>query len=72
MLCDVMMPQMGGIDLHERVAARWPELARHTALLTGGAFSERAQRFVESSGLRCLEKPGAIEALEALVRELGS
>ena len=72
MLCDVMMPQMGGIDLHERVAARWPELARHTALLTGGAFSERAQRFVESSGLRCLEKPCAIEALEALVRELAS
>ena len=70
MLCDLMMPQMGGIDLHEQVATRWPELARHTGLLTGGAFSERAQRFVETSGLRCLEKPCTVAELQALVDDL--
>jgi CheY-like chemotaxis protein len=70
MLCDLMMPNMPGMELCEIVKQRWPELAAHTALLTGGAFSERASRFLESSGLPALEKPFSLKGLQELVSTL--
>ena len=56
-LCDLMMPQMTGMELHARVAARDPALARRMLFMTGGAFTEAAARFVADSRACCLEKP---------------
>jgi DNA-binding NarL/FixJ family response regulator len=64
-----MMPEMTGMDLHELVAKKWPDLARRTVVLSGGAFSERARHFIETSGLVCLDKPFSIsELIDAVTR----
>jgi CheY-like chemotaxis protein len=56
-LCDLMMPQMTGMELHARVKARDPALARRMIFMTGGAFTEAAARFVADSRAPCFDKP---------------
>lgn len=70
MLCDLMMPEMPGMDLCDIVLRKWPALGRATAVLTGGAFSDRASLFLDSSGLPALEKPFSLKGLQELVGSL--
>jgi PAS domain S-box-containing protein len=56
-LCDLMMPDMTGMDLYEAVATRHPALARRFVFMTGGAFTARASAFVASMSVPLLEKP---------------
>lgn len=71
-LCDVMMPEMTGMDLHREMAARFPDLARRTIFLTGGAFTRVAREFVDRVPNMCLEKPVDARTLLAMVREAAS
>jgi PAS domain S-box-containing protein len=66
-LCDLMMPLMGGIELYQALAARAPEASRRMAFITGGAFTERARDFLERSGRPQITKPFDPPALRALV-----
>jgi DNA-binding NtrC family response regulator len=68
-LCDLMMPDVSGMDLYERVAEARPELAARFVFVTGGAFTERARAFVDRVGLPVLEKPFALGDLSRLLRE---
>jgi len=70
-ICDLMMPDLTGMDLRERLAVEAPALARRMVFLTGGAFTERARAFVEQGDVRVLEKPVDADALRALVAEIG-
>lgn len=54
---DIMMPGISGIELHERVRARWPALADRMIFVTGGAFTPATQAFVAAMGERVLLKP---------------
>ena len=65
--CDLMMPNMTGMDLYEAVLAS-PQAAQSDAFvfMTGGAFTPRARDFLERVGAPCLEKPFD----SSLVREL--
>ena len=65
-LCDLMMPEMTGMDLHERVAVLAADQAERMVFLTGGAFTRRAREFLRDRAF--LEKPFDLSALEALVR----
>jgi CheY-like chemotaxis protein len=65
-LCDLMMPEITGMDMYERVVAFAPEQADRMVFLTGGAFTRRASEFLEERPF--LEKPFDLRALEALVR----
>jgi PAS domain S-box-containing protein len=56
-LCDLMMPQMNGIDFYRAVADLLPELVERFVFMTGGAFTPWAAKFLESSHRPCLEKP---------------
>ena len=56
-LCDLMMPEMTGIDLYGELRAIAPELLATICFMTGGAFTHRAHEFLTSSGVRCYEKP---------------
>jgi signal transduction histidine kinase/CheY-like chemotaxis protein len=67
-LCDLMMPDVTGMDLYERVAENWPTLARAFVFITGGAFTERARAFVDRVDLPVVEKPFEPQALSALLR----
>jgi C4-dicarboxylate-specific signal transduction histidine kinase len=66
-LCDLMMPQMTGMELHARVAARDPAMARRMIFMTGGAFTEAAARFVAESRAPCFDKPFEPALLRAAV-----
>ena len=66
-LCDVMMPDIGGMDVYESVRRARPELESRFAFVTGGAFTRRARGFLASVDLPCLDKPLDLAALEALV-----
>ncbi len=66
-LCDVMMPELGGGDFVARLATVAPELVSRVVLMTGGAFTEAQRRFVEQTRLEVLIKPFDVEALRALV-----
>ncbi len=66
-LCDLMMPQMTGMDLHAELAQSDPQQAARMVFLTGGVFTPRARSFIEDRRRQCLEKPFAIETLRAAV-----
>jgi CheY-like chemotaxis protein len=61
-VCDVMMPEMTGVDFLEAVRARWPALERHVVLMTGGAVTADTQQFLAHTS-RVLEKPFTREAV---------
>jgi signal transduction histidine kinase/CheY-like chemotaxis protein len=69
-VCDLMMPEMGGPELHAALVALRPELAAHTAFLTGGAFTTAGQRFLDSVPNPCIEKPFDPDALRERLRRL--
>jgi signal transduction histidine kinase/ActR/RegA family two-component response regulator len=56
-LCDVMMPDLSGIDLYERLVRERPELASRFIFLTGGAFTERARIFLKRIDRPVIAKP---------------
>lgn len=68
-LCDLMMPDLSGPELYERVQAIRPELASRFVFLTGGAFTPRTRAFLHDVPNPRLEKPFELEALERLVEE---
>jgi PAS domain S-box-containing protein len=68
-LCDLMMPELSGMELYAQMAASVPEQAARVVFVTGGAFTPSARAFLdEISNLR-LEKPFEPEKLRALVRD---
>jgi two-component system NtrC family sensor kinase len=69
-LCDLMMPGMTGIELHRALARRRPELIERMVFITGGAFTEAAENFLDRVALRRMDKPFEPHMLLALVREL--
>jgi PAS domain S-box-containing protein len=67
-VCDLMMPDATGMDLHASVADVDAAAAARFVFLTGGAFTERARAFVASTAAPVLEKPVDPGALRAAVR----
>jgi CheY-like chemotaxis protein len=68
-LCDLMMPDVTGMDFHGWLKERAPREANDVIFLTGGVFTERAATFVsEVSNLR-LEKPIDARKLRSVVNE---
>jgi len=68
-LCDIMMPEVTGMELFERVSATWPEMRDHFIFMTGGAFSPSTREFVDSTGLPRLEKPFDVRDLRRLLHQ---
>jgi signal transduction histidine kinase/CheY-like chemotaxis protein len=68
-LCDVMMPNMTGVDFWEALSALAPDETKKIVFLTGGAFAPHARAFLASVTNLQLEKPFSPEALRAIVRE---
>jgi signal transduction histidine kinase len=66
MLCDLMMPELTGMELEARIAVAAPEMVGRIVFMTGGAFTAAAREFVDS-GRPCIEKPIDPAALRTLV-----
>ncbi len=67
-VCDIMMPEMSGIETFERVRAKNPELAPRFIFMTGGAFTVEARAFLDAVDNEWLEKPFELSALRRLIR----
>ncbi len=67
--CDLMMPEVNGIEVFTRVAEARPELASRFVFMTGGAFTAEAREFLKDATLTCLEKPFELSAIRDLVRD---
>jgi PAS domain S-box-containing protein len=69
-LCDLMMPQITGMELHAELQRTQPEQAANVVFLTGGAFTPAAREFLDEVPNRRLEKPFDLKELRRLVNEL--
>jgi PAS domain S-box-containing protein len=67
-LCDLMMPEISGADLHATLSELAPDLAERMIFITGGAFSPASQQFLERITNQCFEKPCDVEELRAAIR----
>ena len=56
-LCDVMMPHMTGVELHERVRQFAPDVGARFVFMTGGVISDVARAYLDATGLSVLRKP---------------
>jgi PAS domain S-box-containing protein len=67
-LCDLMMPDMTGMDLHDELSRIAPEQADSMIFITGGAFTEKARRFLSEALKEHIEKPFHAANLRAVVQ----
>jgi CheY-like chemotaxis protein/two-component sensor histidine kinase len=65
--CDLMMPEMTGMDFYAVIAKKVPEQATRIAFVTGGAFTPAAREFVAKIPHAILEKPFDRDALDAIL-----
>jgi len=66
-LCDLMMPEVTGMDLYDWVEQEHPALAPRMVFMTGGAFTARARELLDRLPDRWIEKPFDFEQLVALL-----
>lgn len=66
-LTDLAMPQMDGIAFYETVQRENPDLASRFVFMSGGAFTPRAERFLESVPGRFMLKPLRLDELEKML-----
>jgi signal transduction histidine kinase/ActR/RegA family two-component response regulator len=69
-LCDVMMPEVSGIDVYEALRLIDPDLVERVVLMTGGAFTKRASEFLARVETPTLEKPFEPDQLRTLVHAI--
>jgi PAS domain S-box-containing protein len=69
-LCDLMMPQVTGMELHAGIAQLDPAQAQRIVFVSGGAFTVAARQFLDAVPNRRIEKPFDLRRLRDLVNEL--
>ena len=70
LLCDVIMPDVSGIDLYWWLNERYPALGERIVFMTAAAFTPRARAFFERTDIPCLAKPFQVKDVIALVQEI--
>lgn len=68
--CDLRMPVMSGIQLHDAIAMQDPDLLEHLVFLSGDLVSDDVRDFVARSTCRVLSKPLTSDALIGVAEEL--
>jgi PAS domain S-box-containing protein len=69
-LCDLMMPEMTGMEFHAEMLLRMPERAQDILFVTGGAFTAGAREFLGRVTNPRMEKPFDSQKLRELVNSL--
>jgi len=67
---DVMMPNMTGLELFDRIESLAPEQAARVIFLTGGSFTAQSQSRLETSGNLQLQKPVTGQELRACIAKV--
>jgi CheY-like chemotaxis protein len=66
-LCDIMMPEMTGAELHAELVSSMPETAATMVFMTGGAFTPAARDFLDRVTNERVEKPIDMKGLLELI-----
>ncbi|MCG8419275.1 MAG: response regulator [Proteobacteria bacterium] len=66
-LCDVMMPDFSGLDVHRAIAESRPGMERRIVFLTGGVFEESVESGLARLDNQILQKPIQRELLLRIV-----
>jgi PAS domain S-box-containing protein len=69
-LCDLMMPELTGMDLFAEMAQVAPEQTERVIFVSGGAFTPRAREFLDRVPNARVEKPIDFQNLRVLIRNL--
>jgi len=70
-VCDLMMPDMDGLQVYKAIENRWPHLLSRMVFCTGGAFTARARDFVAAIDNVVLDKPLTVAQLDGLLEHSG-
>lgn len=71
-VCDLMMPEMDGIEVFKQIAHRWPGLQDRVIFCTGGAFTPVAKDFLHAASNPWISKPVPWDTLLGLLEDLSS
>jgi CheY-like chemotaxis protein/two-component sensor histidine kinase len=66
-LCDLHMPDISGMELHQKLAESRPATAARMIFMTGGTFSERSREFLSRVSNPCIDKPIDFSRLRELL-----
>jgi PAS domain S-box-containing protein len=66
--CDLMMPELSGVDLYQALYLNRPGYERRLVFMTGGAFMPEEASFVTQVKSPIMEKPFDMRRIQALVR----
>jgi CheY-like chemotaxis protein/anti-sigma regulatory factor (Ser/Thr protein kinase) len=67
-LCDIMMPEMTGIELYDEIQRRRPGLERRFLFMSGGACTPRVEAFLRRVDNPRLDKPFDMASLRELIQ----
>ena len=56
-LCDLSMPRSGAREVYAELTATNPDAARRLVVVSGGAFTDEAEAFLQESGCLRVAKP---------------
>ena len=68
--CDLMMPEMTGMDLFRRLLREMPEVTDRIVFMTGGTFGSGVEEFLASIGNERIDKPFDRARVMALVESV--
>jgi len=68
-LCDLMMPEVSGMDVHHWLVTHDPALAARLVFITGGAFGPVAAEYLSDAGNLKLQKPFTSADLKEMVSD---
>ncbi|MDH4281242.1 MAG: ATP-binding protein [Myxococcales bacterium] len=68
-LCDLIMPEMTGMDVYRAALQRANPMNDRIVFMTGGAFTQRARDFLQSVPNLRIEKPFDLDHLERTIYE---
>ncbi len=69
-LCDLLMPNMSGMDLYQQLTQLRPGLEKRMVFMTGGAFTPRAADFLRRVEAAQLMKPFDLDEVRRVVAEV--
>jgi len=67
-LCDLMLPDVNGVEIYYRVRDADPAMAARFVFMTGGAFTSATRSFVETTTNPVVQKPFDLPHIEGLIR----
>jgi PAS domain S-box-containing protein len=68
-ICDLMMPEVAGIDVHAWIVESCPQLSDRVMFVTGGVFTPRTAAYLKGLSNPQLQKPVSIAQLRSVVAQ---